>query len=91
MKVSGVKTQVENIEVNIDLKRTLRQLEDSCMSAIYSGEGEYINKDNVWESWYDTGHGSGLTTIYEKATQEQIDLQDAFKFIHTFINIHNID
>lgn len=45
------------------------------------GNSEYINKEGVWESWTDTGHGSGLTQYYEDATESQKIVNEAFKTV----------
>lgn len=40
-------------------------------------EADYINAAFKWESWYDTGHGSGITTIYRAATSYEVELYNS--------------
>ena len=51
---------------------------------------EYINKEGVWESWEDTGHGSGLTKKYRAATEEEIVMSKAFDSINNFIRTYKV-
>lgn len=90
MIIHGKRKIVEDVNVEIVPHEFLNKLFKSCMSKIYKGEGEYINKDGVWEDWYDTGHGSGMTTKHETATQEQIELNAAFNYIIGFIHKHKL-
>lgn len=53
-------------------------------------DAEYINKDGVWESWEDTGHGSGLTRTYRAATPEEIVMNSSFDNINKFIRTYKV-
>lgn len=88
MLVKGTRKVTEAVEVNV--QEVLDKLYYSCMRSVYKGKGEYINSKGVWESWDDTGHGSGITTTYEPATQEQLDLDRALRYIINFTEKHNI-
>jgi len=60
--------------VEYRLKEALRRLRLETMDESRKdiGQAEYINSDGCWELW-ENGHGSGYTTVYRKATQEEIE------------------
>lgn len=77
MQVKAVVTESRNVTVSIDPVDVLTQLRAKWKSST-GQRGEYINKDGVWETWDDTGHGSGLTEYYGRATEKEIEIAKAF-------------
>lgn len=88
MQVLGRRTEVTKVHVDIDPKDVIDQLQrkfvNSCKDPLMMG-GEYINQDGYWESWQDT-HGSGITQVYRKATEEEVKTMEAFKIMRTVID-----
>lgn len=48
-------------------------------------EAEYINDKGVWESWFDTGHGSGCTTTYRHASDRELEFDEWRKRVLQFL------
>ena len=65
-----VKQMLDNESRDLRLQNPVDRL---CIS-----DAKYINADGYWELW-ENGHGSGYTTTYRKATQEEIELEDLIK------------
>jgi hypothetical protein len=79
INVDVVKT--EKVAVQVKPKEILRQLHWEWVCKNSPCNAEYINKDGIWESWVDTGHGSGLTQYYGEATESQKVINEAFKTV----------
>ena len=62
--------------------RELRKLNPDPDNHI--GQAEYINSDGCWELW-ENGHGSGYTTMYRRATQEEVELDELIKRTMTIL------
>lgn len=82
MKVTGTKTAIERVQVEVDVVDILRQMEDRFKAAVYPTlnipqhfdiyGSIYINDNGYWECWDDCrGHGSGLYHIDRQATEEE--------------------
>jgi len=87
MQIVGRRTEVTKVNVDIDPIEVIDKLQtkfvNSCKDPEMMG-GEYINQEGFWESWQDT-HGSGITEVYRKATDEEIKTMEAFKIMRTVI------
>lgn len=87
MQIVGRRTEVTKVNVDIDPIEVIEKLQakfvNSCQDPQMMG-GKYINSDGCWESWIDT-HGSGITTTYRKATEEEIKTMEAFEIMRTVI------
>lgn len=81
MKVKGVERVSKAVEVDIDPCDILDQLSDALKRKYDVGRDWYIAYSGKWEDWYDTGHGSGLTTEHREATVEEVEIFSALKII----------
>ena len=87
MKVSGKITTVKNETVEIDPSEVTKQLKLDWMKRIGIYGFCYLNKSNqMWEDWENTGHGSGITTEYRKATEDEIQIWDMFEQLEDFMS-----
>lgn len=81
--IEGTRTQREVIEVEIDKSDLYCQAylelrrsrlpdvpSDWYLSEKYGKEGKW------WTTWFDTGHGSGITDYHRLATEEEIAEQE---------------
>lgn len=84
MIVQGVVTKRETVSIDVNPRDVLKKLKCEWLNSI-SHSGHYINSDEVWEDWTDTGHGSGLYERFGKATQEQINTLNAFALVDRVI------
>jgi len=75
MQIKGTKTIHEVIDVNMN---TLVDAITQHVRNKYQLGDHYVTAAGDEESWYDTGHGSGLTTDFGKPTGERMR---AFKFL----------
>lgn len=77
MKVPATITQVERKEVDINPIEFLDSLLKAWKRSI-DMQGCDINSKGMWESWTDTGHGSGLTERKREATAEELSIDECF-------------
>lgn len=77
MQVKAEVIESKIVSVNIKPEEVLQRLFANWINTVNS-KAEYINQEGYWESWYDTGHGSGLTTTYNKATDEELEIMHSF-------------
>ena len=75
MQIKGTKTVSEVVEVHID---ALADGIERYVRDKHNLGDHYVTAAGDEESWYDTGHGSGLTTDFGKPTDERMR---AFKFL----------
>lgn len=82
MKLAGTRTTTERVTIDINPRKALEALEQILWEKLNRPPGaEEINSNGVWESWTDTGHGSGLTDRYGPACSEQLELDAALKIL----------
>jgi len=84
MRIKAEVVESRTASVNINPVDVLSQLEQAWKSSTVQ-KGEYINSEGMWESWYDTGHGSGITNVYNEATAKEKEIMRAFKTIDNVI------
>ena len=82
MLVNGLHIERKAITVDVDVDAVIQKLFDYWKSSIGHQYQDICNGE--WETWTYTGHGSGLTTSYGKATPHQIDVYDSFVRMFTF-------
>lgn len=59
----------------------LNTLHKAVLDKYRPSGGDFINKQGIWESWWDSGHGSGLTDYHGDAPPDVIALDKAFDLI----------
>lgn len=80
MRILAQHTQVVHVEVNP--ADVISQISREWRAKM---PGEYINNRGFWESWEDTGHGSGLTTTHRKATDEEKKLATSLMTVSDYL------
>lgn len=80
MKVDAEVRTTERVKVEINPVEVIERLHWKWVQESGPKEAEYINRDGAWESWVDT-HGSGITNLHGKASDEQIEADKAFKLV----------
>ena len=85
MKVEGIKTTHENVTLNVRMQDILDGIEKELKKTFKVGATWYINRERVWEDWYDTGHGSGLTTEHRSATVQEIEAMNALTILENML------
>lgn len=81
MKVKGVERISKSVEIDIDICDVIDQLNHALKRKYGVDTDWYINNKGQWEDWYDTGHGSGLTTKHRDATVEEVEIFAALKIV----------
>jgi hypothetical protein len=77
MLVEATHVERKKVTVDVDAVAVIDKLQRFWQNSI-GHCGRYINRDNQWEDWTDTGHGSGLTERFGPATAEQIAMVASF-------------
>jgi hypothetical protein len=79
MQVSGRRTEVHNVSVEIDPIEVIEQLFNKWKRELpdLPREADYI-QDGYWHDWED-GHGSGITTKHRAATDCEERIYIGFK------------
>lgn len=84
MRMSVEVVERKTVNVNVNPADVLEQLKREWLTSVKHA-GDYINKDGVWESWYDTGHGSGMYSTHGTATEHEKEIVKAFKLIEDYV------
>lgn len=86
MQVKAEVIESKVVTVHVDPREVLQKLYLQWRQLIKK-KGEYVNREGYWESWDDTGHGSGITDVYEKATDEEIEIMKSFEMLKGVVRV----
>jgi hypothetical protein len=81
MRIKAVERINKTVQVEINPCDVLDQLSQEIKNKYGVGSDWYINDKGQWEDWYDTGHGSGLTTKHRDASVFEVEIFSALKLI----------
>lgn len=70
MQIKGSRKTIESVTIEVSPQELANELGTALLRTVGLGDGTYINSDGVVEHW-ENGPGSGFTTRFDKATQEQ--------------------
>jgi len=81
MRVKGIERISKNVEIDVDPCDVIDQLSVALKQKYGINPDWYINSEGFWEDWYDTGHGSGLTSTHRRATVQEVEIFAALKIV----------
>lgn len=84
MRMSVEVVKRKTVSVNVKPADVLKQLKREWLISVKHID-EYINKDGVWETWYDTGHGSGMYSTHGIATEQEKEMDKAFSILEGYV------
>lgn len=88
MRLKGTRTIHEPVEIDVSNSDLFEAVQTATWAKLGPKPGDYINTAGVWESWEDTGHGSGLTTTHRKATDAEVAVDKALKVVQKTLTGH---
>ena len=85
MEINAVITTAEHRTVDIRVEDVFEIFWRKIINKFGVPAKAYINLDGMWETWEDTGHGSGIYDTIRKATPEEVSVVGAFAKMREFI------
>lgn len=85
MKVDAIVTTTEHRTVDVRVEEVFDAFWKKITKKFGVPTEAYIDRNGLWETWDDVGHGSGIYDTVRKATEEEMNIVDAFKKLHYII------